>query len=78
MVYHIGLVDNYDGPEGPYSRTGTVTVELRRSIDFLSCECLEYLGTRGTTKAYYRKCKAGLLKAINETYGYRFSRIRID
>ena len=42
MIYHVGLI---------IERTGTAFFQLRRNVDFLSCEIYAYYGERETTKS---------------------------
>lgn len=74
-TYHVGLAKggHYHG-----GRESTLIVQLRRSVDFLSCELWKYLGQRETTKARLKACKAELLDTINVQYGTAFTRIVID
>lgn len=82
MLYHIGLVRGIDAGLPAYHtqqyRESVLFVEMRRCIDFLSCETWKYMGRRETTKrAVYEKRK-GLLRYINMTCGTRFTRIIVD
>lgn len=74
-TYHIGLAKGgkYHG-----GHETTLIVQLRRSVDFLSCELWKYLGQRETTKAALKARKSELLAAINAQYGSNFARIVID
>ena len=80
MVYHVGLVKGSGRCKcwNNQHKRDTVVVELRRSIDFLSCELWQYLGERETTKEGYRANKRGLLEFINSRYNTNFRRIIID
>ena len=66
--YHIGLRKNKD----------QVVVEVRKDIDFLSCELWEYMGLRENTKSNLKENKVSLLSAINERFNTNFSKIKID
>jgi hypothetical protein len=68
-TYHVGLC------KGPKD---TLIVEMRRGVDFLSCETWIYYGQREVTKAQYKRDKAHILQAVNLHYGTTFQRIIID
>ena len=72
-VYHVGLCKDYRKGKGNH-----VTVELRHSIDFLSCELWKYLGERVTTKQHYKDHKYAILDWINRTFNTEFTKITID
>jgi len=80
--YHMGYCRDYaDG----YCRDSTVgayhehvIVQLRRCIDYLSCELWIYKGIYHTTKSFVRKYKKYLLEEINAELGTNFTRITID
>lgn len=61
-IYHTGLLQ----------RGRTAVFEYRQSVDFLSCEILEYLGQRESTKAAARsrlkECKQSVLDGLNARY----------
>ena len=79
-VYHVGLVRG-TGPTRYWRNghaKGTVVVELRRSVDFLSTETWQYLGERVTTKADYARRKADILQWINTRFATTFTHIIID
>ena len=56
----------------------TAVLQLRESIDLLSCEALKYLGQYSVTKANCRKIAAQILDAINATCQTAFKRLAID
>ena len=66
--YHIGLRKDEN----------RVVVEVRKDIDFLSCELWEYMGLREDTKSNLKQNKLSLLSAINERFNTNFSKIKID
>lgn len=70
-LYHVALVKDYHRPKH-------VIVQLRQSIDCLSCEAWEYLGIRETTKRELRANKAHILTWINGRFSRNFTRITID
>lgn len=72
-TYHVGI----------HASGTTAVFQYRRCIDFLSCEILEYLGERATTKAAVKarlkEGYAGILKELNDKHpGRNFTRIVID
>jgi len=70
-TYHVGIRKDYEHPE-------RVVVELRRNIDYLSCELWEYWGVRMCTKKYIKENKSGILNLINKMYNAHFTKITID
>lgn len=60
IIYHIGA----------YRRNKTVVIQATTNKDCLSCELVEYFGTRQTTKRHLKEYKAGLLAAIREEIPY--------
>jgi len=70
-AYHIGLLKDYDHPE-------RVIVQVRQSIDDLSCELWRYLGPHMNTKKQIHEQRIKILEAINAQLGTTFTKIRID
>jgi hypothetical protein len=78
-IYHIGLVKGIK--QGIYSnghKADTVIIQLRKNIDFLSCELWEYLGERETTKKDYKNKSSDILQWINQKFKTEFKHIIID
>ena len=71
-TYHVGLRQ-----EGK-----TAVFEFRRCIDYLSCEILEYLGERETTKAAaklrLKQTYLSVLAQLHHDYPNRFTRVVVD
>jgi hypothetical protein len=67
-TYHIGLTRDGD----------TVTVQVARSVDQLSCELWKYYGERCITVRRLHMNARALLGAINADLGTNFQRIRIE
>lgn len=72
-TYHVGLLAS--GHKAVF--------QYRRSVDYLSCEILEYYGTRESTKTSARarlaECKAVILASLNDRYpGRNFTTVIVD
>ena len=75
-TYHIGLVagpnEYEDVPEG------TLLLQARRDVDYLSCELWKYLGERETTKAELRRNAVAILDQVNRQEGTAYTRLVVD
>ncbi len=75
QMYHVALCFGlYHGKH----RKGTVVVQMRRNIDFLSEEVWKYLGKRFTTKKLIREQSKFTLEWINKEFGTDFKHLIVD
>lgn len=77
-TYHVGIVKNYRGFYTPKCKVTGLTIEARRSVDYLSCETWLYLGERITTKAALYRNRFAILALINQKEGTDYKSIRVD
>ena len=79
MTYHIGLLKGNPGPVWSNNhKKGTLVLQARRSIDFLSPDLWKYLGERETTKVRLKEHREEILSWVNQTFGSTFSRLIVD
>ena len=80
QTYHLGLVKGTGNVKcwGNNHRGGTLVLQARRSVDFLSPSLWHYLGQRETTKAHLQEHKTELLAAFNKQYATTFTRLLVD
>ncbi len=71
-IWHVGLLQ----------RGRTAEFQYRRSVDYLSCEILQYFGKRETTKvaarARLQSCKAQVLVQLEKDYPGRFNNVVVS
>lgn len=70
-LYYMGLLKDYKNPDH-------IILEMRGDLDCLSCEIMEYLGARLTTKKHIKENKADILAWFNDAYHTNFKRMTID
>lgn len=67
--YHFGIVKKSEK---------TAILQMRKTVDELSCELWLYFGERMNTKAQIRKDKVKLLQEINNSYSKNFKHLIIQ
>ena len=68
LTYHVGFL-----------KAGrTLVIQAVRDKDCLSCETWKYYGEREITKKELKEKKGALLAAVNDLYGKRFDRVRVQ
>lgn len=70
MTYHMSVINN--------KVNKTFTLQLRKGIDYLSCEISHYFGERINTKTNIKKQKSVLLDELNKMFNTSYKRLIID
>jgi len=74
MSYHIGIKKDFIN--------NAYVIQMKHCIDCLSCELIEYLGERDTTKqevkAKLRETKQDVLHCLNKRYNTQVKRIYVE